>query len=367
MSARVWIGLVAGLLVLVAGAGTALWYFTGQAMYRPGDGRANLARSAASPSGAGAPGFWQVTPTISLRHFEAGSGTDVLVVHGGPGFPPLRPWAAAGFTGDRVHWIFYQQRGCGESTRPFDGPPRGNLYEQMKLVEGTLGLGAQVADIERIRRLLGREKLVLVGHSFGGLIAALYAAEFPDHVQALVLVSPADLIRMPARGPDLYELVGAKLPAPMRGEYAAYRKHIFDFRALFREDERSLARTFLDFTRYYGAATGGSDVPGASMGLAAAPASAGAYDASAGGWVTLGLYLSLGRRHDWRDAVRRVEVPVLVLHGARDVIPESQSREVASLFRRAQLRVIPDAGHFSFDEQPREFADALEHFLAERS
>ena len=48
----------------------------------------------------------------------------------------------------------------------------------------------QVADIERVRRLLGQERLTVIGHSFGGFIATLYAVEFPERVDRLILVSP---------------------------------------------------------------------------------------------------------------------------------------------------------------------------------
>lgn len=358
MSARVWIVIGTAAVVLTA-AGAMVWYWMGQGMYRPGDARLALAGSPAAStpaSAAGTAGFWEVAPGISLRHFEVGTGTDVLVVHGGPGIPPLRPWTAADST-HGVRWIYYQQRGCGESTRPFDRAPAGGLYRQMQTVEGSLGMASQVADIERIRRLLGRDRLVLLGHSFGALIAALYAAEFPEHVQALVLVSPADLVVMPGRGPDLYESVGARLPAGMREEYAAYHERIFDFRTLFQQDERTLSKTFGEFGRYYAAA--GMGVPSSQMAVRE--------DGVIGGWETLALYLSLGRRHDWSDALRTVKAPVLVLHGARDAQPESGSREFAAFFQHAQVEVIPGAGHFSFDEQPRAFADVVERFVSKGS
>lgn len=67
----------------------------------------------------------------------------------------------------------------------------------MTTLEQTLGLGAQIADIERIRRLLGDEKLILMGHAWGGFLALLYAAEFPDRIDALILVFPADVLVMP--------------------------------------------------------------------------------------------------------------------------------------------------------------------------
>ncbi len=352
---RIWIGAgVAAVLVVVA-AGAAMRYFMGRAMYRPGAVRTAGAALQPPAQDSVPAGFWRVAPGILLRHFEAGSGTDVLVVHGGPGFPPLRPWLAADRTGPAVHWIFYQQRGCGESTRPISALTGRNRWREIQRAESTLGLGAQVADIERIRRLLGQDRLVLVGHSFGAVIAALYAAEFPEHVRALVFVSPAPLIVMPAERPGLFETIGRRLPPGLAADYAAYRKQYFDFNRLFAMDERSLSAFYGEFARYFGAATGPA---------AAAPASAVGGSAPApGGWMTLAVYLSMGRRHDWRAALAPVKAPVLVLHGANDMIPEAQTRAFAALFPRARFEVVPGAGHFSFDEQPADFAGRIVRFL----
>ena len=58
----------------------------------------------------------------------------------------------------RVH--VYDQRGCGGSTRPFTRAPDGSFYEQLKAVESRLGLAEQIADIERIRRILGSAQVL---------------------------------------------------------------------------------------------------------------------------------------------------------------------------------------------------------------
>ena len=357
---RIWIGAGVTVVVLVLAAGGLLWRFMGRAMYAPGAARA-LGAALQPPAQDGTPaGFWTVAPGIRVRHFEAGpdGGTAVLVVHGGPGYPPVRPWAAVAFTGDSVRWIFYQQRGCGESTRPIDRLGGGNRWREIRRAERTLGLAAQVGDIERIRRILGQDRIVLVGHSFGALIAALYAAEFPEHVRALVFVSPAPLMVMPPEPPDLFETVGRRLPPSLAADYATYRKQYFDFQRLLGMDEKGLSAFYAGFNRFYGAA----------MGPGVAPASAiGGPAPEPGGWMTVALYLSMGQRHDWRAALAPVTAPVLVLHGADDLQTESQSRGFGALFPHARTEVIPGAGHFSFDQQPREFAARLVRFLHEAS
>jgi proline iminopeptidase len=130
--------------------------------------------------------FWRVEPDVELFHFAHGAGQPVLVLHGGPGIPPDEPWAGLR-TVDGFSFHFFHQRGCGRSTRPFDAFRGGSFFSNLKELERTLGFGAQIADVERVRRILGEERLVVVGHSFGALIATLYAAEFPEHVSALVL------------------------------------------------------------------------------------------------------------------------------------------------------------------------------------
>jgi proline iminopeptidase len=60
-------------------------------MFEPGTVSARVAQEGERfdpppPSGDGA--LWQVTPDISLHHTSTGSGDDVLLVHGGPGYPP---------------------------------------------------------------------------------------------------------------------------------------------------------------------------------------------------------------------------------------------------------------------------------------
>jgi proline iminopeptidase len=340
---------------LVVAAALAIYHWSTGPLYRPGALRRAALTDPLDPPAQPDPGFFQVTPSVRLRHFEEGRGDPLLVLHGGPGFPPAAPWKAGALLQDRWRLIYYHQRGAGLSSRPVDRLPAIGRFRQVKLLDETLGLGAQIADVERIRRILGREKLTLVGHSFGALLAALYAAEFPEQVAALVLVAPANLAVLPVDPrDDLYKTVGARLPAASQPAYQAYVRELFDFSTLFTRDEAGLADLFGRFKPFYAAAVGAGDAE-----VGAAPGAPG------GGWMPLAVFLSMGRHHDYRAALAQVKAPVLVIHGERDLQLEATSRAFAALFPASQVEVIAGAGHFPFDQAPGAFAAAVRRFLVQ--
>jgi proline iminopeptidase len=348
MHKLIWIG-GAALLVAVAALAAWMWHAMMGPMYQPGDVRAG--KDVAGPlAPAGASGArWRVAPGIELHHFEEGAGTPILVIHGGPGFPPAGPWRAGAALGRDYRLIYYHQRGCGLSSRPIKRFSGSNMYANMKELNRTLGLGAQVADIERIRRILGVEKLVLMGHSFGALLAALYAAEFPEHVRASIYVAPADLTVLPNKESDLFELVRRRMPAEMKPEFESYMTEYFDFRRAFQRSEEESGAFYGRFAKFYGAAAG-----------AALPHSG---DVSAAGYQPLAVYCSMGKHHDYSAALRAVTTPVLTIHGSLDMQPESVSRGFAARFPNCRYTRIDGASHFVFEDRPEEFAGQVREFL----
>ena len=86
--------------------------------------------------------------------------------------------------------------------------------------------------------------------------------------------------------------------------------------------------------------------------------------AASGGWMVHAMYFSMGLRHDYRGALRQVDAPVLVIHGEKDLQPEEASRMYAQAFPNAEFKVIGNASHFAFSEQPEEFAAAVGGFLS---
>jgi len=251
--------------------------------------------------------------------------------------------------------VCYDQRGCGRSTRPFDRFSSKNYYANMKALEQTLGIGAQIADIERIRRILGEEKLILVGHSFGGFLAAMYAAEFPERVEALVLVAPAGVLVLPDEKGGVFEQIREHLPSETKPEYDAFLKDYLDFGSVFSKSEAELAKMNHRIGQFDLAAAG---VTGKGA-EAKVPE-------DNGGWMVQALYFSMGRWHDYRPALKQVQARTLILHGEADVVPQRVSQMYADCLSNSRLHILKNgraSGHFPFADQPETFASVVNDFL----
>ena len=70
--------------------------------------------------------------------------------------------------------------------------------------------GSFTARMEKLNRLLeGRKELILVGSSYGGLMAAVYAFDHPDQVRKMVLLAPALML------PEFVPYQGKRLTLPV--------------------------------------------------------------------------------------------------------------------------------------------------------
>lgn len=344
--------IIAGVTLLVITLlGGGLWYLSTQPLYKPGMVQ-KMGIALTPPDQSIESQKWLVERDIELAHFAVGEGRNVLVIHGGPGQPFVQPMSGLEPLTSAFRFHYYDQRGCGESTRPIDRFASQNMYENMKTLDHALGLGAQIADIERIRHILGDDKLILIGHSWGGFLASLYAAEFPEHVEALILVSPANTLVMPQPDAesDLFAAVRTKLPAEEQPEFDKFMQAYFDFNTLFQKSDADLVAMNEQFGKYY-------------LQIMDVDATQWPQQGTPGGWMVWAGYISMGQRHDYRAALRGVTVPVLVIHGAEDLQSEAATRLYVDAFPNAQFAVIENAAHSSFEDQPEQFAAIVESFL----
>ena len=359
MESKLIVTPVTALLMAVAGAMLFFWVSSGRPLYKPGMAKqAEELKALVNPEHRvqHEKNYWDVADGIKLYHFPDGDGEKVLVVHGGPGFPVHKPWKGLSLLNENHTFQYYHQRGCGKSSRPIDTFSPRNYAKNVLALNAILGLGQHISDIERIRKILGQEKIIIIGHSFGGFLASMYAAEWPEHVKALVLVSPAAVLKMPSEG-NLFEEIKKEMSPGMQKEYEEFLDRYFDYKEIFTKNEKDLSEINREFLKYFKAvlANNGHGIPFEKSDVKIA---------ENGGWMVHGVYMSMGNKHDYRDALKVVDAPVLILHGENDITPLKGSRSYKKLLSNSKLRVIKGAGHFSFEEQPEAFAEAVGKFMA---
>jgi proline iminopeptidase len=103
---------------------------------------------------------------------SGGQGIPIVFLSGGPGMADYLSDVANLVEGRRV--VTYDQRGTGGS----------------RVCDGDYSTEAQVADLESVRKSLEAERLHIFGHSWGGMLAQLYATTHIDSVASLFLFSP---------------------------------------------------------------------------------------------------------------------------------------------------------------------------------
>ena len=145
-----------------------------------------------------------------------------VFLHGGPG-GGISANHRRLFDPERYDVLLFDQRGCGRST-PHAGLEANTTWHL-------------VADMERLRALMGVEQWLVFGGSWGSALALAYAETHPGQVSELVLrgiftVRPSELDWYYQFGasevhPEKWEAFLAPIPEAERGDMrAAYRKRL---------------------------------------------------------------------------------------------------------------------------------------------
>jgi len=280
-----------------------------------------------------------------LHYRVAGSGGDTIVaIHGGPGvdlesiagdFAPL----AAKHT-----VIFYDQRGTGRSELPTDTT--------------RLGARQQIDDLEAVRRHFRLDRLTLVAHSYGPLLAASYALAHPTRVRRMVFFGPVP----PYRG-DFWTRFAAAADA--RFDSAT--------RARLRDAGRRLADSTADTIAiraacrdYWAAALRprlGDPTRAAALrsDLCASNPRGIRYGLMTTNRVVMGSY----GNWDLRPALRTLSVPTLIFHGEAEAIPMDLAEAWVKAMANARLVRVRGAAHFAYAENPDFVWPEVERFLTE--
>lgn len=254
-----------------------------------------------------------------------------IVMHGGLGWDHtyLPRWLDP--LSDILDLVYYDHHGNGRSARPVDW--------------STISHRTWVEDAEALRTLLGYERVLLFGHSYGSFLALEYALEYPERLAGLVLCSTAPVLdffevalakaRARATDAQFCALVNAMGSAPPQNDHDMHEGSQSVLPIYLHDPQSPLAQTLLRDVHYCRDAF----VHGMSCCLP---------------------------HYDLRTQLNRIAVPTLVLSGAHDWLtpPALGGERVRAEITGAEHVVFANSGHFPFAEESEAFQHVLRDWLA---
>ena len=236
--------------------------------------------------------------------------------------------------------IFYDPRNRGRShpARDDSRPKR--------------GIHDDVDDLEVVRRHFGADKVDLIGHSYLGMMVALYAMKYPTHARRVVQIGPAQP-NASKRYPPHLVFADATL-TDVSSQLAQLR---FDIRT---DDPQQFCRKWWSLARTL---------------FVADPADA----EKLKHWGFCDMPNELNFMKHWLENVapsiqnlaltaadfEKAQAQVLTVHGTKDrQVPYGGGREWALLLPDARLLTVANAAHAPWVEAPQDVFGAIETFLA---
>jgi proline iminopeptidase len=253
-------------------------------------------------------------------------GPTVLVLHGGPGASHdyLRPQFDLLARGRTL--LYYDQRGGGLSEVTRETP---------------LNWRAHVADLEAIAATITPPP-ALLGFSWGGLLALLFALAHPALVGRLALVAPAGTHAGVRAAFEREFAVRQSAPAVVEARAALSRSGLRES-----DPDAFWRRAFeLSVAGYFKEPSRASSLTPFRV---AARAQRAVWESLAG--------------MDLRPRLASLATETLVLHGRFDPIPLSASEELVRSLPNARLAVFEDSGHALYAEETTRFVELLDDFL----
>lgn len=209
-----------------------------------------------------------------------------------------------------------------------------------------VGVPVETDDIEAVRAQVAFERTSVVGWSYVGLVAALYAAGYPQFVERLVMVCPA----APCKSLQPESGVADAVLLQRLSELATTGLASTDPVAYAREWRRIVTPTQMgDPTAFELLAADPSIWPNE--------------------WpehkteALERVFAAHPVDFDYRPDARLIAAPTLVIHGDVDSIPFAASEAWTRAIPDARLLVLRNVGHFPHVEAPSAFFDAVETFL----
>jgi len=275
---------------------------------------------------------------IRLYVKEFGIGDTLLIVHGGFGAEHSYLLDPLENLSKKYHLVFYDQRGSLRSPCP----------------DSLITIYKHIEDIEKLREELKLRKLNFVAHSAGGFIAMLYLEKYPQNVKGLILISPV-FPKTPTteKEKEIFAYTQQKIKEFL--ERPEINKKIEE-EGLNKEKLTSKEKTYRWRIKFAGSniynlnrwrrIKGGQVFYNQKAGTAAGR--------------------SMPNKWNFVDDIEGHKFPVTIILGDHDIV--DYNGKLFHLFfngiKNVEIKLIKDAGHNSWIDQPEEFQkiliDALE-------
>jgi proline-specific peptidase len=276
-------------------------------------------------------------PGGSVRAWKTGlgRGTPLIVIHGGPGFPHDYLENLEELGNDRTI-VFWDQLGCGQSDRP-DDP---SLWRLPRFIE----------ELELVRAAVvgSAQRVSLLGHSWGSMLALDYALANPNRVATLVLDSP---VMSAARFSEDVEKLFDALPVETKKVLRAHE-------AAGTTDSQEYGEAYGEFIGTHLCRL--DPFPEAGMRSLQGKGDA-VYSAMWGPseFTFIGNLSSYERI----DRLPTLGKPVLYVTGEHDEVVPAAAAAYRDATPGAELVLIEDASHLKNLEQPKPYLAAVRDFL----
>lgn len=260
-----------------------------------------------------------------------------FVLHGGPGGdhtgykPGLTPLA------EKMQLIYIDNRGSGRSA---------------KGSQESYSLENNVEDIEALRKHLGLDKIILHGHSYGGMVAQTYALRYPDNVAGLLLLTTSPSYEFLHKAQKIVEQKGTE-------EMKAIAQVLWE--GAFSSQEQ-LSKFYELMAPMY-SVTHNAD-PSEEERKAAMDARARsnrcfeALNEGFGGFL---------KTFDLRDKLSSIHVPTLVMGARHDwITPVEDSEEIASLIPESELVIFENSSHSVIKDEHAHYVATVLDFVQRR-
>ena len=259
-----------------------------------------------------------------------GSGNPLIVIHGGPGLNHSYFIPYLQGLEKKLQVIYYDQRACGKSATPS---------------ADSISMKLLVDDIEAIRKDLGVEKLNILAHSWGAVLAVHYASQYPDRINRFIFSNPAMLSR------EFDQEAAALVKQKTTKADSIDRANIFGSGTLDTKKYDELLRISFRISAYDRANISKMNL---NLPVNFLEANRTLFNA---------LMKDPSFNSDMYSVLPTFKFPVLIVHGQSDVLPQRSIDRLEKELPNEQLILFKKSGHFPFIEETDAYNDAVIKFL----